>query len=112
MVTFACSGEILPACHGLQDGRRRRAGFSFRFLPALAAGILILAPGSTLGQVRKSCGDGITFTLSAGVTTQGSLLLAEVTGTKSMPEISGEWDGHATPLWREGEKSASLHGLL
>lgn len=83
-----------------------------RLLAALATGILLLAPGSAIGQVRKNCGGGIALKLSAASATQGSLLLAEVAGTKPLPEISAEWDGRATPLWREGENASSLHGLL
>jgi murein DD-endopeptidase MepM/ murein hydrolase activator NlpD len=43
---------------------------------------------------------------------QGSLLLAEVLGPKTLPVFSSEWDGQANPLWREDEKSAISHGLL
>jgi len=50
--------------------------------------------------------------LSASISAQGSLLLAEVQGPKSLPKFTSEWDGQAIPLWREDEKSPTLHGLI
>ncbi len=63
-------------------------------------------------QIRKTCPGGAALRLSAEVSTQGSLLLAEVLGPKNLPSFQSEWDGQAMPLWREEEKSATLHGLI
>ncbi len=38
--------------------------------------------------------------------------MAEVLGPKNLPSFQSEWDGQAMPLWREEEKSATLHGLI
>jgi murein DD-endopeptidase MepM/ murein hydrolase activator NlpD len=75
-------------------------------------GFSVAAPNSLLAQVRKSCGSGLTLKLSAGVTPQGSLILADVTGTKPLPVLTAEWDGKPTPLWKEGAATKSLHALL
>jgi len=78
----------------------------------LAAVVLALAPAHLQGQVRKTCEDGVTLKLNAGVTAQGSLLIAEVVGTKPLSGFAGDWDGREIPLWSEGEKSEILHGLI
>jgi len=79
-------------------------------LALLAATAMVAAPSR--GQVRKSCPGGIALKVSAGLATQGSLLLAEVIGAKAVSDVSAEWDGHATPLWRESPTQTTLHGLL
>ena len=79
---------------------------------ALVAGVLALAPGRVPGQVRKTCEGGVTLRLNAGVTAQGSLLIVEVAGTKALAGFAGDWDGRAIPLWREGDKPGTLHGLI
>ena len=73
---------------------------------------MALVPSQSVGQIRKSCPGGITLKLSAGVSAQGSLLLTEVHASKGLPEISSEWGGRAIPLWREDDKSPTLHGLI
>jgi hypothetical protein len=81
-------------------------------LPPLAALLLALAPSRSFGQIRKTCPGGTTLKVSAAVSSQGSLLLTEILGPKSLPTFSSEWDGHDIPLWRETEKSIALHGLI
>ena len=78
----------------------------------LAAGVLALTPGRVQGQVRKTCEGGITLKLNAGMAAQGSLLIVEVAGAKPLTEFAGDWDARAIPLWREGEKPGTLHGLI
>lgn len=78
----------------------------------ILAGFLTLVPGQLRAQVRKQCDGGVTLRLNAGVTAQGSLLIAEVAGTKPLSGFSGDWDGVAIPMWSEGEKSGILHGLI
>jgi len=84
---------------------------SFLRLPVICL-LAALVPTQALGQVRKSCAGGIILKVSAGVSAQGSLLLTEVRSAKTLTSISSEWNGRSTPLWREDEKSATLHGLL
>ena len=111
-VTSTCFSGNWPVCHCRGGLWVRKKLPVLHFLAILGTGALLLSPGSARGQIRKSCAGGITLKLSAGLTTQGSLLLAEVTGTKALPEISSEWDGRALPLWHEGEKMTRLHGLI
>jgi len=81
-------------------------------LVVLMTGLLALAPGSLQGQVRKACEDNIALRLSASMAAQGGLLTAEVVGKKPLTGFTGDWDGQATPLWSEGEKTKVLHGLI
>lgn len=74
--------------------------------------VIVLVAVTAAGQVRKACPGGITLRISAGIVSQGSLLLAEVIGAKSPPTLTSEWDGHVLPLWKEGERSFALHGLI
>jgi len=64
------------------------------------------------GPVRKTCDSGIVLKLSSATTSQGSLLLAEISGVKPSREISAEWDGRPIPVWRETPNSPTLHALL
>lgn len=61
---------------------------------------------------KKNCGAGVVAKLSSGNVSQGSLLLGEISGVKSSQRISGDWDGRATPLWREAPSATTLHALL
>jgi murein DD-endopeptidase MepM/ murein hydrolase activator NlpD len=79
---------------------------------SLFLGLPAVVPQPVRGQIRKPCSGGVTLKVSASVTTQGSLLLAEVLGPQSLANFSSEWDGQAAALWREQEKSATLHGLI
>jgi hypothetical protein len=85
--------------------------------PVVGVLILMLAglPVRLEAQVRKSCPDGVTLKASVGMAAQGSLILTEVVGSKTMPKFIGEWDGHETPLWQESSTTGTqnvLHGLL
>ncbi|MGB7844337.1 MAG: M23 family metallopeptidase [Candidatus Acidiferrum sp.] len=82
-----------------------------RLLPLVGL-LLALSPAQGISQIRKQCPGGITLKVTSGISAQGSLLLAEVHGPKSMPTLSSDWDGRANPLWREDEKSTTLHGLI
>jgi hypothetical protein len=83
-----------------------------RRLVLLAVLLGVLFPSPTPGQVRKTCPGGVTLKASTGLTVQGSVVLTEVIGAKRLPSVAGDWDGVATPLWRENEKSPLLHGLI
>ena len=62
--------------------------------------------------VKKTCDSGIVLKLSSATTSQGSLLLAEISGAKPSQEFSADWDGRPIPLWRESPGSPVLHALL
>lgn len=62
--------------------------------------------------IKKTCEDGVVMRASAGSASQGSLLLTVVTRAKGLPEVSSEWDGKPEPLWKEGQKTPTLHGLM
>ncbi len=94
--------------HGLMRRKRKR----ILGIMILVAGVLALAPDRLPGQIRKTCEGGVTLKLNAGVTPQGSLVIVEVGGTKPFAEFAADWDGRAIPLWREGEKTGTLHGLI
>jgi hypothetical protein len=81
-------------------------------LPPLLGLAIAFTPLPALAQIRKTCPGGVTLKVSAAVTTQGSLLLADVLGPKTLPKFTSKWDDQAMPLWREEEKSATLHGLI
>lgn len=91
---------------------RRRELKRILGIVVLLAGVLAVAPSGVPGQVRKTCEGGVTLKLNAGVTAQGRLLIVEVAGTKPFTEFAGDWDGRTIPLWREGEKTGTLHGLI
>jgi murein DD-endopeptidase MepM/ murein hydrolase activator NlpD len=84
-----------------QIGVAARVGFLF-----------LLVSTTAIGQVRKDCGGGISMRLSAGLVSQGSLVLADVTSTKKLPAMTSEWDGHPQALWQEGQKTSTLHALI
>jgi murein DD-endopeptidase MepM/ murein hydrolase activator NlpD len=89
-----------------------RSASSFAILLSLFS--LAPCPAATQPQspLRKSCGDGVSLRATAGVTAQGSLLLTQVVAPRDVTQLTSEWDGRATPLWREQEKFTVLHGLL
>ena len=82
------------------------------FAAALLGMIFAFAPHPAPCQIRKNCPSGVTLKGSAAVSSQGSLLLTEVQGPKTLSDFSSEWDGHSLPLWPEGETSVSFHGLI
>jgi len=87
-----------------------------RIILLLALAILparnVLATQPTPSPVKKACDAGIVLKLSADTTSQGSLLLAEISGAKTTQEFAAEWDGRTIPLWRENPSSTTLHALL
>ena len=62
--------------------------------------------------VRKTCDSGIILRLSSATAAQGSLLLAEISGSKLQQEFSAEFDGRPIPLWRETATSPTLRALI
>ncbi len=90
----------------LSTQRRPAVLFSLIFLVFGLGGV------RTCAQTRTACPGGVNLKLSTGVAAQGSLILAEVISAKNLTNPSSAWDGRATPLWREGQSSTTLHGLL
>ena len=88
-----------------------------RKISVLSTCLLVLAASAAANQpaqvpLKKNCGGGIVAKLSSGSASQGSLLLGEISGVKVSQEVSGDWDGRATPFWRETANSTTLHALL
>jgi murein DD-endopeptidase MepM/ murein hydrolase activator NlpD len=81
-----------------------------RLLVALL--VLFGAGTESCAQMRKACGNGVTLKLSAAAPAQGSLLLAEVVGAKGLTGVKADFNGREIPLWSEGEKAPTLHGLI
>jgi hypothetical protein len=76
----------------------------------------LAAEGTTKGTAqrpfKKACGGGVVVKLNAAAATQGGLLLAEISGVKAPLEVSAEWEGRPTPVWRENPSTGVLHALL
>jgi murein DD-endopeptidase MepM/ murein hydrolase activator NlpD len=111
MVTVTCVDEqILVITKALLMTRH----WNRRAIVLVVAAVLALAipQEKASAQVLNKCGDGVTMKLNSALTTQGTLLLAEVVAAKSLPEMKGEWGGRELALWKEGSSSRTLHGLL
>jgi murein DD-endopeptidase MepM/ murein hydrolase activator NlpD len=85
-----------------------------RLLLVLAFPLAVAVHGKQPVQApaKKSCGSGVVLKVSSATTSQGSLLLAEISGAKPAQEFSADWDGKPTPLWRETPNSSSLRALI
>lgn len=66
---------------------------------------------ATPAQVVKKCSNTVTMRLSSVITTQGALLLADVTSTKPLPEIHAQWARNDIPLWNYGT-AGNHRGLI
>ncbi len=71
-----------------------------------------LAGQVTVAQVLKKCPDSVTLKLSSALTSQGTLLLAKVIGTTSLPEVKAEWNGRELAFWSEAGPARVLHGVI
>jgi len=62
----------------------------------------ILFPFSVMarGGGPQFCGPGVTLKLSAPSSSQGSLLLLQVLGSKPLAEVTAEWNSKNIPFWR------------
>jgi hypothetical protein len=90
-----------------------RASFHKLFLLSTCLALVMSFSASLAGaQIRKVCAEGVNLKVNAGITTQGSLLTAEVSWPPALPSFTSEWDRQAMPLWREEGKSSTLHGLI
>lgn len=61
-----------------------------------------LLPFSVLANTRvpQTCGPGVTVKLSAASSSQGSLLLLEVSSRTPLAEVSAEWNSKNVPFWQ------------
>jgi Peptidase family M23 len=100
-----------PTGYSTLDMSPRLLG-NLTLLPPFFAILLAMTPSPACGQIRKACPGGTTLKVSAAFPAQGSLLLTEIFGPKSLPVFSSDWDSQAIPLWRETEKSPTWHGLI
>jgi murein DD-endopeptidase MepM/ murein hydrolase activator NlpD len=100
-----------PGCHSPGEiTKLKRVSLLLIFACLLNAGVQAKQPVQR--ALKKTCGTGIVLKLSAAAASQGSLLLAEISGVKPSQEISAEWDGRPIPVWRETPGSPTLHSLL
>ena len=65
----------------------------------LASGLLPF-PVLAKGRIPQTCSPGVTLELSAPSSSQGSLLLLEVSSRKPLAEISAEWNSKNVPFWQ------------
>jgi murein DD-endopeptidase MepM/ murein hydrolase activator NlpD len=100
-----------PGCHSPGEiTKLKRVSLLLIFACLLNAGVQAKQPVQR--PLKKTCGTGIVLKLSAAAASQGSLLLAEISGVNPSQEISAEWDGRPIPVWRETPASPTLHALL
>ena len=57
---------------------------------------------------KNDCGQGVELRLSAPVTGQGSLLLAEVRSTKPLAGVAGTWTEKELPFWQVNASKATF----
>jgi murein DD-endopeptidase MepM/ murein hydrolase activator NlpD len=72
---------------------------------AVLAGLLL--PASARSAVLNAhCTGGLQLKLSTPQTSQGSLILAEVRGPKSLGEVTGKWNERDVYFWKGGSLGA------
>jgi murein DD-endopeptidase MepM/ murein hydrolase activator NlpD len=60
----------------------------------------------------QDCGRGVVLRLSAPLSTQGSLLLADVHSATPLAQVHGEWDSREVTFWREGQRGDVWRALV
>ena len=80
---------------------RKVAARSFQTIAAVGAFLLAL-PLLTLADPATRCAPGVELRLSAPVSLQGGLLLAEVRSAQPLGEVQGEWGGREVSFWQKG----------
>jgi hypothetical protein len=58
------------------------------------------------------CGRGFELRLSAPLSTQGSLLLAEVRSAAPLTQVKGEWDSREVTFWQAGQQGKVWRALV
>src|SRR5262249_28875520 len=61
---------------------------------------VFLYPVFANAKIPRSCGAGITLSLSAPASSQGSLLLLEIRSHQPFAELSAEWNSRDVPFWQ------------
>lgn len=86
---------------------------SLRGLAVLCFGLstLVFSFGAMAKEVG-SCSAGTELHLSAPESSQGSLLLIEITSAKPLAEIKGDWGGRSVSFWQEGGAETQQKALL
>jgi murein DD-endopeptidase MepM/ murein hydrolase activator NlpD len=85
---------------------------------ALFAGVgILMLPGLAAAQNPHVCGLGVTLKLTSPESTQGSLLLIEVSSAVPIAELTGQWNDRSVGFWpvATGQKKGTLQlrrGLL
>src|SRR5262249_3870822 len=102
-----CGAHILSV--GDTELKTLRLFLFFALLPAMSLAAKEATKGAAPAPFKKACSGGVVVKLSAASAAQGGLLLAEISGVKTPTEIAGEWEGKATPIWRETPSDAVLH---
>ena len=73
----------------------------------------LICGASVCAQIRKSCGDAVYLRLTATSALQGTLVQAQVSSTRPLPQnISAFWDSKPSPVWREEGASKTVHGMI
>lgn len=52
-----------------------------------------------LNWLVKDCGQGVELRLGVADARQGSVVMVRVTSKRPLEELTGEWNGNATPIW-------------
>jgi hypothetical protein len=80
-------------------------------LPAI---LIAFAAPSAHAQAQppawRNCTSGIRIRLHASSAVQGGLVLVDVRAPRQT-KLSGEWDGHPLPLWRDAKDESLQHAL-
>jgi len=84
------------------DGHNLRRHFLARAI--IGAVGLICALFSATAMRAEDCGSGVTLTLSAPETTQGTLLLSEIRSATELDEVTAKWNDRDVPFWRNSQK--------
>jgi murein DD-endopeptidase MepM/ murein hydrolase activator NlpD len=79
------------------------------FKTAVLAGLLLPASARS-APVIAHCTGGVELKLSASQASQGSLILAEVRGQKSLREVTGKWNERNVYFWEGGSSAAGRSG--
>jgi murein DD-endopeptidase MepM/ murein hydrolase activator NlpD len=84
-------------------------------LPCLYAGFCALAlfffPAND-ARGAQDCGKGVELRLSVPLSTQGSLLLAELRSAAPLTQVKGEWDSREVPFWQAGQVGKVWRALV
>jgi murein DD-endopeptidase MepM/ murein hydrolase activator NlpD len=94
--------------HVMAEVQKLRSRFTVVCIAVIAA----LIPTAARAKEAGACTAGTTMRLSAPESSQGSLLLIDLKGSKPFAEVGGEWGGRSVPLWSENASENQRKGLL